>query len=55
VAGPREDMVWVPRKPTADMLKAEWFEANEENAVGVWRDMIEAWKSSSQQREVDER
>jgi hypothetical protein len=38
------EMVMVPRRPTAEMLKAGWYEANDENAAGVWRDMIEAWE-----------
>jgi len=28
------------------MLKAGWYEAHDENAAGVWNDMIEAWESS---------
>jgi hypothetical protein len=37
------EMVLVPRHPTKSMLKAAWCAAHDEDAVGVWRDMIEAW------------
>ena len=38
------EMVLVPRVPTGAMLKAGWAEAHEENAEGVWSDMIETWE-----------
>jgi hypothetical protein len=47
-----EEMVLVPRRPTEEMLKAGWYEANDENAAGVWRDMIEAWELSLQPRKL---
>lgn len=48
----QSDYVLVPRTPTKEMIQAGWAEANDENASGVWRDMIEAWESSRQQGEV---
>jgi hypothetical protein len=42
----QSDMVLVPRRPTAEMLHAGWASANEEDAAGVWRDMIEEWEST---------
>ena len=35
----QSEFVLVPRVPTREMLKAGWYEANEENAASVWRDM----------------
>jgi hypothetical protein len=32
-----------------------WAEAHDENAAGVWKDMIAAWESSGQQREFGKR
>lgn len=32
--------VCVPRVPTEEMLKAAYWSAHEENAAGVWEDMI---------------
>lgn len=59
MTGQREnEFVLVPRKPTAAMIKAGWYEAHDENAAGTWRDMIEAWEletSSLQQGEVGQR
>ena len=53
VTGQQEkEMVLVPRKPTSEMLRAGWASANEEDAAGVWRDMIEVWESASKQREI---
>lgn len=37
-----EGMVMVPVEPTEEMLSAAWAEALDENASGVWRDMIQA-------------
>lgn len=34
-------LVIVPRTPTPAMLEAGWYEANDEDAAGVWRVMIE--------------
>jgi hypothetical protein len=36
----------VPREPTKEMLDEGWYEANAENAHGVWTSMIEAHESS---------
>lgn len=41
------EMVLVPRVPTAEMIDAAWATALDENAAGVWRDMIEAWLQAS--------
>lgn len=30
------------REPTKEMIGAAWAEAHDENALGVWRDMIDA-------------
>jgi hypothetical protein len=38
-----QEMVLVPRKPTAEMLKAAWADALAEDAAGVWSSMIEEW------------
>ena len=50
-----EDFILVPRNPTPEMLEAAWAEAHDENAAGVWKDMIAAWESSGQQREFGKR
>jgi hypothetical protein len=42
----------VPKAPTKQMLDEGWYEANEENALGVWRDMIEAWESTLKHGEL---
>jgi hypothetical protein len=34
--------VIVPITPTAEMLKMGWYSANDEDAAGCWRDMVEA-------------
>ena len=47
VTGQQDEYVLVPRNPTPEMLAAGWYEAHEENARGVWDDMIEAWESSA--------
>jgi transposase len=39
------DMVLVPRIPTKEMLDAAWADALGEDALGVWRSMIEAYES----------
>ena len=38
-----EEMVLVPRLPTKEMVEAAWAYAHDEDAVGVWRAMIDAW------------
>lgn len=53
VTGQQQEMVLVPRKPTKEMLDAAWAESNEENAEGVWRDMLEAWELSRKNGEID--
>jgi hypothetical protein len=40
------EMVLVPRIPTKEMIDAAWASALDENAMGVWEDMIQAWLSS---------
>lgn len=52
VTGQHGDYILVPRTPTESMLKAGWYEAHEENALGVWRDMIDAWESTLKGREL---
>ena len=44
--GEHSDYILVPRRPTEAMIKAGWYEAHDENPLGVWHDMIEAWESS---------
>lgn len=41
------EMVLVPRTPTKEMLEAAWADALGEDAVGVWRSMIDCWVQSS--------
>jgi hypothetical protein len=38
--------VVVPKVPSKKMLDEGWYEAHDENAAGVWRDMIEAYEST---------
>jgi hypothetical protein len=45
----QSEYVQVPRVPTEEMLRAGWSSANEEDAAGVWRCMIEEWESSHEQ------
>jgi len=35
-------MVLVPRRPPKAMIEAAWAPALDEDAAGVWRDMIQA-------------
>ena len=49
------DMVLVPRRPTQAMLDAAWANAHDENAEGVWGDMIEEWELCREQGEVRKR
>lgn len=44
-------MVLVPRVPTKEMIEAAWADAHAEDALGVWKSMIEAWLGS-QKREL---
>lgn len=44
-------MALVPIEPTAAMLDEGWYEANVENAAGVWRDMMAA-ALSTKEREL---
>ena len=37
------EMVLVPRKPTKEMIEAAWASVHDEDAAGVWADMIQAW------------
>lgn len=39
--------VCVPRTPTLEMTDAAWAAALNENAMGVWRDMIDAYEAVS--------
>ena len=48
----QQEMVLVPREPTPSMLKAGWYAAHDEDAAGVWRDMIEAYVLSAKEREL---
>jgi hypothetical protein len=43
----KDGMVLVPRRPTKKMLDAAYWSANDENAAGVWKSMIEAWLQQS--------
>ena len=43
------EMVLVPRKPTAEMLKDGWYCIHDENTEGAWTAMIEAWEKSKSQ------
>jgi hypothetical protein len=47
------EFVLIPRKPTKNMLYEGFYEVNEENAAGVWRDMITAWEKEMQSREQE--
>jgi hypothetical protein len=51
VTGQVEDFAVVPRVPTKAMLEEGWYEAHEENAAGVWEDMIKAWETERLDRE----
>jgi hypothetical protein len=45
------DFVLVPRVPTKVMLEDGWYEAQAEDAAGVWRVMIMAWEKEMKDRE----
>ena len=47
----QQDYVLVPRVPTREMLEAGWYEAHDEDAAGVWREMIRVWESQKMDRE----
>ncbi len=38
----RAGWVLVPREPTAEMLDAAWAYALDEDAVGVWKSMLQS-------------
>jgi hypothetical protein len=42
----QQELLLVPRNPTKEMIDAAWADALAEDAVGVWRAMIECWESS---------
>jgi hypothetical protein len=41
------EMVLVPRRPTEEMLEATYWSATDEDAAGVWEDMIKVWLQQS--------
>jgi hypothetical protein len=43
------EYILVPRIPTKAMLDAGWYEAHDEDAAGVWREMIRAWEETRTQ------
>ncbi len=56
VTGLGEQFVLVPRNPTKEMLEAGWYEAHDEDAGGVWQEMIKAWEErQTQDREPREK
>ncbi len=54
MTGQKAEYVLVPRNPTKEMIDAGWYEAQDENAEGTWRDMIEAYELSNQHRELSQ-
>lgn len=40
------EFVLVPRKPTAEMLREAWADAQNEDAAGVWETMIAAYEGT---------
>jgi hypothetical protein len=44
------EMVLVPRVPTKEMIEAAYWDANDEDAAGVWGSMIRAWLASQQRK-----
>jgi hypothetical protein len=48
----QQEFVLVPRTPTKEMLEAAWADALAEDAMGVWRAMVERWESSCKQGEL---
>lgn len=42
-----QEMVLVPRRPTKEMIDAAFYSATDEDAAGVWDDMIKAWLQQS--------
>jgi hypothetical protein len=46
------EFILVPRVPTIEMLKAGWYEAHDEDAAGVWREMIKTWEMQMRDREL---
>lgn len=49
----KQEMVLVPRHPTKEMIEAAWADAHGEDALGVWRSMIEAWLKQEENRKGD--
>jgi hypothetical protein len=45
VALQKAGWICVPKVPTASMLDAGWADAHEEDAAGVWREMIQSVES----------
>ena len=46
------EFVLVPRIPIKEMLDAAWADALAEDAIGVWKSMIEAWELAGKHREL---
>lgn len=46
VTGQEIDYILVPRKPTAEMIRAAWDAALAEDAAWVWEEMIQSYVSS---------
>jgi hypothetical protein len=42
----QQEMILVPKKPTAGMIEAAWADALAEDAGGVWRAMLTEYESS---------
>ena len=40
-------MILVPRHPTKEMIEAAYWSAYNEDAAGVWQDMIQTWLTSN--------
>jgi hypothetical protein len=49
----QSEFVLVPRVPTKGMLEAGWYEAHDEDAAGVWREMISVWEKEKKDREPE--
>jgi hypothetical protein len=47
-----DEYIYVPRSPTAEMLRAAWADALAEDAEAVWKSMIEAYENSLKHREL---
>ena len=44
---PGDEMVLMPRHPTKEMIEAAYWAAHDEDAEGVWDEMIKAWLQSA--------